>query len=181
MLIFYLCEKESSLGNCQNSSPRFAPHNPVVYPRSRRWSTQFATTFTHITRSRAPPPLRPSPYPAIFPHRAYTPSHPISSHHPSMSPRRTHRQMTITLASLPRNTLKADIRPFFWRFGEVRRISGGLPRRLSVPYRDMPSNPSARAGGRSSCFGNKRSAARRTVIKSLAWIRILPYYCAAGQ
>lgn len=122
-----------------------------------------------------------SPYPAIFPHRAYTPSHPISSHHPSMSPRRTHRQMTITLASLPRNTLKADIRPFFWRFGEVRRISGGLPRRLSVPYRDMPSNPSARAGGRSSCFGNKRSAARSGVIKSLAWIRIPPYYRAAGQ
>ncbi|KAH9044961.1 hypothetical protein EDB83DRAFT_2406379 [Lactarius deliciosus] len=90
---------------------------------------------TSIQSSRSPDgirtrvrSLRPLLIPPTFPH-SIIPEIPISDPRSSRIQEEeggTDSSVTITLESLPPNTFKADIRPIFQRFGEVRRIVMGL-------------------------------------------------------
>ena len=134
-------------------------------------SQSLSTPLTHTTRSRSPA-LLPLLIPLSFLSR------PILNHHSRINKllRRTHQQRP-SHSRVYREMPTADIRPFFWHFddqGDLR--PPGLnadSTALSVHHRYMPSGPTERAGGRLSCFGNKRSAAWRAAMRGLSWIRIL--------
>ena len=89
---------------------------------------------TYATRTRT---LRPLLIPPTFPPSLF-PVTPVIGSQKQEEVVETDSSMTVTLANLPQNTFKADIRPVFQHFGEVTRIivrSGGT--RADVVFADV--------------------------------------------
>ncbi|KAH9177213.1 hypothetical protein EDB89DRAFT_1519523 [Lactarius sanguifluus] len=111
------------------------PDSPPLASSATDRVRQEKATLRDKTSSRSPDgirararSLRPLLIPPTFPH-SIIPEIPISDPQSSRIQEEvggTDSSVTITLESLPPNTFKADIRPIFQRFGEVRRIIMGL-------------------------------------------------------
>ncbi|KAI0255621.1 hypothetical protein BJV78DRAFT_688802 [Lactifluus subvellereus] len=88
-------------------------------PRDEAALARTSRSRTPATRSRT---LRPLLIPPTFPPSLLLPVTPIVGPQKREEVVETDSSTTITLADLPRNTVKTDIRPIFQRFGEVTRI-----------------------------------------------------------
>jgi hypothetical protein len=94
---------------------------------SRRPSEGTRTRTRTHTRTR-PRTLRPLLIPPTFPHNIIfeTPSSdPQRSSHPQKDTGEIDSSVTITVANLPPNTFKLDVRPVFQQFGEIQRVVMG--------------------------------------------------------
>lgn len=123
-------------------SPRVASSSETSSPETDRVQQEEKLTFgdktTTTIQSNRPPngirtrsrSLRPLLIPPTFPHSIIpeTPVPDTQSSRIQEETGQTDSSVTITLADLPPNTSKVDIRPVFQRFGEIQRIilgSGG--------------------------------------------------------
>jgi hypothetical protein len=84
-----------------------------------------ATHITHRGRIRSLPPiLIPPSFPSsgLLPVRSIPETSFSGDQNTETTPSSSSTTKTVTLTNLPPNTVKADIRPFFQRFGEITRI-----------------------------------------------------------
>lgn len=120
----------SSVDGPRSDSPRLASSSETNRIPQGEKATLIGETTT-IQSSHSPNgshvrtrSLRPLLIPPSFPH-SIIPETPVSDPQPSRIQEgmgEIDSSVTITLANLPPNTLRTDIRPIFQRFGEVQRI-----------------------------------------------------------